>query len=566
VDQQTLGDRYRVEARIGQGGMAEVFRGFDPSLDRTVAIKVLVHPYDRDAGFVARFRREAQAAARLNHPNIVGVYDAGSDGDTQYIVMEHVQGRTLASFLARGGAPTQEQAVELTEKVAAALQAAHAEGIVHRDIKPANIMVTPIGEVKVMDFGIARLQTDATAPQTSSVIGTPAYFSPEQAQGHPVDPRSDIYSLGCVLYELLAHRQAFTGDTPVAIAYKQVNEVPPAPSAFNADVPPALDAVVMKCIAKNPANRYQDAGELIADLERARQGLDVEATPLMPMAAGGAATQVIARQPTQVLPPPEEDGSSRKIWLGVLIGLLVIALLAGGGYLLAKTFGNNQVATKAMPSVKGDQYEDAKTNLEQNYGLVVKRKESVSPTIPREQVIAQSVAPGEAVAPGTVVTLTVAVPPPPVPVPSLLCKTLQEALADLPDGLSLGTKTTATTADPDCPASTIISQDPQAGASVTPNSEKSFINVVLNPGSVTVGDYICETYPHASHDIEQLGLHAVEGEPVAPAPECGTTNPNFVAMQEPPAGSSVSVGDTVTLHMGSGTASPSATESPSATP
>ena len=239
--------------------MAEVFRGFDPSLDRTVAIKILVHPFDRDAGFVARFRREAQAAARLNHPNIVGVFDAGADGDTQYIVMEYIEGRTLASFLAGGGHPTPMQAVELTEKVASALQAAHEHGIVHRDIKPANVMVTRAGAVKVMDFGIARVQSDATAPQTSSVIGTPAYFSPEQAQGQPVDARSDIYSLGCVLYEMLAHHQPFTGDTPVAIAYKQVNETPPPPSASNPDVPPRLDAVVMKCMAKNPANRYQSA-------------------------------------------------------------------------------------------------------------------------------------------------------------------------------------------------------------------------------------------------------------------------------------------------------------------
>jgi beta-lactam-binding protein with PASTA domain len=195
---------------------------------------------------------------------------------------------------------------------------------------------------------------------------------------------------------------------------------------------------------------------------------------------------------------------------------------------------------------------------------VVRRKESVSTTIPREQVIAQSVAPGEAVAPGTTVTLTVAVPPPPVTVPSLLCNSLQEALDRLPDGLSLGTKTTATTADPDCPANTIISQDPAAGKQVAPNSEQSFINVVLNPGSVTVGDYTCKTYPHASNEIEQLGLHAVEGDPVSPVAEC--PNSNFVAVQEPPAGSSVSAGDTVTLHLGSATSSPSATESPTATP
>ena len=285
MDRQEFADRYRVEARIGQGGMAEVYRGYDPALERTVAIKVLLPPYDRDAGFVARFRREAQAAARLSHPNIVGVYDTGADGDTQYIVMEYIEGRTLASFLAGGGKPTPIQGVELADKISGALAAAHAQGIVHRDIKPANVMVTRAGEVKVMDFGIARLQSDATAPQTSSVIGTPAYFSPEQAQGQPVDARSDIYSLGCVLYELLSHRPPFTGDTPVAIAYKQVNESPVPPSQVNPDVPPRLDAVVMKCMAKNPANRYQSAAELSEDLDRVRKGQEVEATPLLPVGA-----------------------------------------------------------------------------------------------------------------------------------------------------------------------------------------------------------------------------------------------------------------------------------------
>ena len=359
-----LGDRYRVEARIGAGGMAEVYRGFDPVLHRTVAIKVLLPQFARDAGFVARFRREAQAAARLNQPTIVGVYDTGSDGDRQYIVMEFVEGRTLADFLASGRRPTMVQAVELTRKIAEALASAHAQGIVHRDIKPGNVMVTRDGFVKVMDFGIARMQTDVTAPQTSSVIGTPTYLSPEQAQGQAVDARSDIYSLGCVLYELLAGRPPFTGDTPVAIAYKQVNEAPVPPSAHNPDVPPKLDAVVMKCLAKNPANRYQSAEELAADLERVKQGQDVEATPIL--AGAGDATQVIARPaPTQVLPPPDPEGSSRKVWLGVLIGLLIFGLLAAGGYLLAQVLRNKDVAQAfQLPDVTGKTFEAAKSQLE----------------------------------------------------------------------------------------------------------------------------------------------------------------------------------------------------------
>ncbi len=202
-----LGDRYRLEARIGAGGMAEVYRGFDPVLNRTVAIKILLPQFARDASFVERFRREAQAAARLNHPNIVGVYDTGADDGTQFIVMEFIEGRTLADFLAAGRRPTPVQAAEISQRICGALAAAHAQGVIHRDIKPGNVMVTRDGTVKVMDFGIARITTGVeTAPQTSAVLGTASYLSPEQAQGGPLDARTDIYSLGAVLYELLTGR------------------------------------------------------------------------------------------------------------------------------------------------------------------------------------------------------------------------------------------------------------------------------------------------------------------------------------------------------------------------
>ena len=337
-----LGDRYRVEARIGSGGMGEVYRGVDTVLDRTVAIKILLAQFARDVSFVERFRREAQAAARLNHPNIVGIYDSGADGETQFIVMEFIEGRTLADFMSAGGRFTPAHAVEVSEKICDALAYAHVAGVIHRDIKPANVMVTRKGEVKVMDFGIARIVAGPqTAPQTSAVLGTAAYISPEQAQGQAVDGRSDIYSLGAVLYEMVTGRPPFVGDSPVAVAYKQVNESPMPPSLANAEVSPRLDAVLMRALAKNPANRYQTAEEFRADLERARRGQDVQATPLMP--PGADATQVISRpQQTSVLPPQEAPaGSGRKVWLGVLIGILAVAVLAGGGYLLAKTLLSN---------------------------------------------------------------------------------------------------------------------------------------------------------------------------------------------------------------------------------
>ena len=558
MDRQEFADRYRVEARIGQGGMAEVYRGYDPALERTVAIKVLLPPYDRDAGFVARFRREAQAAARLSHPNIVGVYDTGADGDTQYIVMEYIEGRTLASFLAGGGKPTPIQGVELADKIAGALAAAHAQGIVHRDIKPANVMVTRAGEVKVMDFGIARLQSDATAPQTSSVIGTPAYFSPEQAQGQPVDARSDIYSLGCVLYELLAHRPPFTGDTPVAIAYKQVNESPVPPSQVNPDVPPRLDAVVMKCMAKNPANRYQSAAELSEDLDRVRKGQEVEATPLLPVGAEGAATQVIARQPTQVMPPPEPETSSRKVWLGVLIGILIVAILAGGGYLLAK-------------SLNGDDAPDHRHDAAAE-GPPVRQRQSAArgdEPEPHHRSCAQGVGPDARHGPR------------PRPDGGHHAQRRRHGDADRGGGAQDGDgarphvqdagrgdrraaaptscwgRKTSVTSDA-CPTDTIVGQDPQANKDVPIGT---FVNVEVasGPATITLEDYSCVNFNKAKNKLSKLGVVVKYGGTVASLPQCPNTA--FVAQQDPAPGTSVPAGGTVTLFTGSGT-----TESPTPTP
>ncbi|MFB3739284.1 MAG: Stk1 family PASTA domain-containing Ser/Thr kinase, partial [Candidatus Velamenicoccus archaeovorus] len=310
-----LAGRYRVEEELGRGGMAKVFKGTDQVLGRPVAIKVLSPHFAEDLNFVARFRREAQAAARLNHPNLVGVYDTGSDDGVHYIVMEYVDAKTLADYLAGGGRIMPDRAIELAEAVCRALSVAHTHGVIHRDVKPANIMVTPRGEVKVTDFGIARMTEGGdTVAQTAAVLGTASYLSPEQARGEPVDPRTDIYSLGVVLYEMVTGQPPFSGDTPVAVASKHVLEQPKPPSKLNADVPPALDAVIMKALAKNRANRYQTAEEMRQDLERVRLGQPVGATPLLPEEVQ---TQVIAGAPptpgggrTAVLPPqpalPEE--------------------------------------------------------------------------------------------------------------------------------------------------------------------------------------------------------------------------------------------------------------------
>jgi serine/threonine-protein kinase len=545
VNGSVLAERYRVEARIGSGGMAEVFRGVDPVLNRTVAIKTLLPQFARDAGFVARFRREAQAAARLNHPNIVGVYDTGADGDTQFIVMEFIEGRTLADLLASGRRPSPMQAVELAERVTVALAAAHAQGIVHRDIKPANIMVTRDGQVKVMDFGIARVQTVETAPQTSSVLGTPTYLSPEQAQGQPVDARSDLYSLGVVLYELLAGRPPFTGDSPVAIAYKQVNETPPPPSQLNPDVTPRLDAVVMKALAKNPANRYQTAAELRADLQRVRTNQEVEATPLL--VAGGDATQVIARpQATQVLPPTEEpDGSGRKVWLGVLIGVLIVAILAGAGYLLWRALGNGDTPEPfKLRDVTGLLYPDAKELLEGD-GLVVRRQDKPSDK-PVDTVLKQDPKPDALVSEGDTITLNVAIAPTTGVVPDLRCKTVTEASIALGEvNLTLGTQTSAPSDD--CETGQIIAQSVEPGEEL-PVGTPLDVTVASGPATVTVPDVTCLSFGAAKSQLKDIGLVAVEGGTVAALPQC--PNPNRVAAQDPGPNAGVPLGSTVTLYLG----------------
>jgi serine/threonine-protein kinase len=545
VELSTLGDRYRVEARIGAGGMAEVYRGVDPVLNRTVAIKVLLPQYARDAGFVARFRREAQAAARLNDPRIVGVYDSGSDGDTQWIVMEFIEGRTLADFLGSGKRPTPIQSAQLCEEVGGALSTAHAQGVVHRDIKPGNIMITRDGSVKVMDFGIARVTTGVeTAPQTSQVLGTASYLSPEQAQGEPVDARTDIYSLGVVLYELLTGRPPFKGESPMVVAYKQVHETPQPPSTLNPNVPPALDAVTMKALSKNPANRYQTAEAMAEDLRRVREGEPVEATPLL--AGAGEATQVIARpNATQVLPPTEEPpGSGRKVWLGILIGVAVVAILGAGGWLLANTLTGEDTTTKVIvPGVVGLEANVAQDRLEQ-LKLKVEIQERVAPNKDPGIVLDQDPPEGAEVDEGSTVTLVVAKAPATVEVPDLTGMTLGEAQSALADvGLILGSKESAPSSDVE--VDRIIAQSEAPGSQV---EKGTIVDVVVSSGPelITLPDEVCRPISAAQNELRNLGLNVVIGGTAPPPPEC-SKNSNRVAAMDPAAGTQLLPGDTVTL-------------------
>src|SRR5712691_447254 len=463
--------------------MAEVYLGADQILGRRVAVKVLGSQYARDASFVTRFRREAQAAAALSHPNVVGVFDTGSDDGTHFIVMEYIQGKTLALVIREDGPLLPERAVEIADAVAAGLAFAHRAGIVHRDIKPGNIMITPGGEVKVMDFGIARATAGESLTQTATVLGTATYFSPEQAQGDSVDARSDIYSLGCVLYEMLTAHPPFAGDTAVAVAFKHVKEDPVAPSRLNHDVPQELDAVVMKCLAKNPANRYQTADELRADLERFRTGRGVLATPLLPLDA----TQVVEREarPTTVLPATAVTAQQRRRrrWVAGAILLVVLVALAAGLFALAgNLLSNNQPTTVAVPCLVG---------RPQGTELDALAKAGLTPSISKandDHVRAGNVIscqPTGQQTKGTSITVNVSLGPAkkPVQVPDVICLPKDAAVAEL-TGLHLNHQFGAPVANPACPAQKdLVARQSPAGGSTATEGDTVILN--LNPQPTT---------------------------------------------------------------------------------
>jgi serine/threonine-protein kinase len=342
---QILLGRYELGPLLGAGGMAEVFEGHDRLLARRVAIKILLAQYAHDPAFLARFRREAQSAASLSHPNIVGVFDTGSEGDTWFIVMEYVDGRTLKDIIRAEGALYWSRAAEVAADVAGALAVAHARGIVHRDVKPGNVMLTTEGKVKVMDFGIARASAVPSITQTSAVVGTAQYIAPEQAQGLEVDARTDVYALGCCLYEMVTGQVPFSGPTPVAIAYRHVREDPTPPRALNPDVPVALEQVCLKAMAKRPEDRYQTAAEMQRDLNRVRVGDPVTVAVPLPSqqttqavgaagygeattVLGGGATMAGGRAMRYAQDVPEQRRGSVGWVLAAILALVVVGLAA----------------------------------------------------------------------------------------------------------------------------------------------------------------------------------------------------------------------------------------------
>jgi serine/threonine protein kinase len=475
VDQKLLGGRYEISSTLGRGGMAEVYLGTDHVLGRPIAVKVLGSQFSKDNSFVARFRREAQSAAALNHPNVVSVFDTGSDDGTHFIVMEYVQGKTLSQVIRQAGPLMPERAVEIVIAVAEALAFAHRNGIIHRDVKPGNIMLTPSGDVKVMDFGIARATASESLTQTATVLGTATYFSPEQAQGEAVDARSDIYSLGCVLYEMLTGQPPFTGETPVSVAYKHVKEEPVPPSRLNRDVPPDLDAIVLKCLAKNPANRYQSADELVQDLERQRSGLPVAATPIL----APEPTEVVERatRPTSVLPSPRlEEEDRRRRWIAaVILGAILLVIAVGLFFFARSLLQTGQLLT--VPNVKG-KTEGVARDLLANAGFSVGRRTEVDSQLDKGIVVDYSPKRAER---GSAINLSVSNGsiPEQVNVPNVLCESRQAATSDLKDA-GFKVRVVGNLINPQCNnPGDVTQQDPQGN---TQAAKGSVVRIWTLPG------------------------------------------------------------------------------------
>jgi eukaryotic-like serine/threonine-protein kinase len=566
-----LGGRYELDGVVGRGGMAEVYRARDIRLDRIVAIKTLRADLARDQIFQARFRREAQSAASLNHPSIVAVYDTGEDMATgvpvPYIVMEYVDGRTVRDLLQEDHRLLPERSLEIIDGVLRALEYSHQAGIVHRDIKPGNVMVTRNGDIKVMDFGIARAMSDAqaTMTQTAQVIGTAQYLSPEQARGDRVDARSDLYSAGCLLYELLTGRPPFTGDSPVAIAYQHVRENPVPPSRVDPDVPAWADSIVLKAMAKSPADRYQSAAEMRADLQRAASGMPVSAPPTrldnyprtqrMGTGAMMAGTTQIPQVDDYDYPGGDYDRGGRggggvRRWVPWVLGLvLVIGVVAGVAYYLLAGSGK----TYAVPLVNNEKVATAQGQITAAHlrSTVI---DQTNASVSKGLVIKSTPPEGNNVAANTVVTLYVSTGAAPVTVPNVETRPQSQAEMILQnDGFAVTIQQDPTSTQA---SGTVVNQSPSGGTMVAPGSKV----ILYVSGAATVPNVVGLSQTSAQTSLQSAGFKVNVETAAGPA---GTVAGN-VWQQNPGQNANAPQGSSVTIIVQPQAASPPA--SPPASP
>jgi serine/threonine protein kinase/transcription elongation GreA/GreB family factor len=561
-----LGDRYELGGLLGRGGMADVRIGRDLRLGRTVAVKQLRSDLAADDTFQARFRKEAQSTAALNHPSIGAVYDTGETLDKHgnhvpYIVMEYIEGQTLRDIL-RGAEDGRkilpERALSITADVLSAIDYSHRSGIIHRDIKPANVMLTPSGQVKVMDFGIARAIADTSSAmtQTAAVIGTAQYLSPEQARGETVDARSDIYSTGCLLYELLTGRPPFIGDSPVSVAYQHVREEARPPSQLNPDVSSTIDHIVAKSLAKRVDDRYQSAADMRKDIERAIAGQQVDA----PTAATGGTAVAPVVPPSlpgarrAVPDDDEEPPNNTKWWVAGIIGILLLGALAYGIY--KWTSPPPEVAKVAVTEVTGKTVEIATRELK-NDGFVVdpNATEQTSKTIDKGLVIKTDPPAGDMKPKGTSVTLVVSAGPKQVTIPSLDGFTYAQAKSRL-QGDEYQLKVHREDIDSALDQDQVVNTDPPAG---TPVDVGSTVTIKVSKGQSTVPNVVGMSKHDATKALEDAGLKVeVTEDPASTDPK------NQVTAQDTPQGQKVPPGTTVTITV-STTETPPSTDADSGT-
>jgi beta-lactam-binding protein with PASTA domain/predicted Ser/Thr protein kinase len=570
---QVLGERYEIGGVLGRGGMAEVHRGRDLRLGREVAVKVLRSDLARDPSFQVRFRREAQAAASLNHPAIVAVYDTGEDrtttGATPYIVMEYVEGETLRDVIRREGHLEPERAMSLAADICGALDFSHRNGIVHRDVKPGNVMITPQGTVKVMDFGIARAVSDSAATMTSTaaVIGTAQYLSPEQARGEGVDARSDVYSMGCLLYELVTGAPPFSGDSPVAVAYQHVREDPRLPSSINPEVPPELDAILLKAMSKNPANRYQSAAEMRNDLLRALAGQRVEATPVM---GDAEKTTILAAAPAgygagygrdERWDDDEEEARRRRRRTIAIVSVLAVLLLGGAiAAAIALSGGDKPTTTTQVPvpALAGQTEAAARTAIEGAGLKVGEVTNAASTTVAQGLVISSDPAGGAEVAKGSEVKLVVSSGPDTITVPNVVGLTEDRARSTLEQAGFASVSSSQVDSLKD--EGSVVAVDPGEGEQAARNTP---IKLQVSTGTIKVPEVAGKSEAEARGILTKAGFS--DDQIISQDVESDDVPEGAVVGTEPRAGSAVGAGEDIIL-MIAVPVPPETTPTPSTTP
>lgn len=541
---QQLTDRYELGEILGFGGMSEVHRARDIRLHRDVAIKILRADLVRDPSFYQRFRREAKHTAALNHPSIVAVYDTGEaqtpNGNLPFLVMEYVEGQTVGKLIQRHGAMDPHRAIGIIGEVCTALEFSHSRGIVHRDIKPANIMITPTGAVKVMDFGIAHAMNATTGDRltaTSAVVGTAQYFSPEQARGQEVDARTDVYSLGCVLYEMLTGQALFTGDTPLAVAYQHVRERPVPPSQRRAGISPDLDAVVLKALAKKPDKRYQSAAELHADLLRVGSGNAPQA-PVQPPPDTDETPATHDPSPhTLQMPVQERRGPSRRWLIGGALAAVVLLVLAG-------VYIVGSMDRVRVPDVHGLSRQDAVSRL-QDRGLKPQVDTKPDGSVDAGRVIDTDPAADASVASGSDITLNVSTGPEQRRIPDVATFTYDQAVRTLHDaGFDNVRRMTQPSKAED--KDRVVETIPAAQQDSATSNEITIV-IGAGPATLQVPDVATQTEDQAKQILNTAGFTTI-----LPIPTDGTLPAGQVIGTDPPAGASAAPDAPITVKVSRG--------------